>query len=153
MERAYIASERKIRKRCSRDGQNKTKHPSSAEDRTFQAYLLKRYITRDAAIDETQTGKVFLSTASLAIVEGDDDMASSCDDCGCEVLPMLGGWGSKETAKDLKFGDMLSAEHRRELEDSTSLSSSIFIDRPASIILEVHRIVLKLQHLCDKSCT
>ncbi|GFO34862.1 hypothetical protein PoB_006136700 [Plakobranchus ocellatus] len=57
-----------------------------------------------------------LPAASLAVVE-DDDEVSGCDDCGCEVLPKLGGRGSEETVKDLKFSEDLSTGRRRELRE------------------------------------
>ncbi|GFO06801.1 hypothetical protein PoB_003330600 [Plakobranchus ocellatus] len=82
----------------------------------FHARLLKRYITRDNASDETPTGDGSVPAASLAVVK-DDDEGSSCNDCGCEFLSELGSCGRKESVKDLKFGDDLSAEQRHELEE------------------------------------
>ncbi|GFO12168.1 Zinc finger protein [Plakobranchus ocellatus] len=82
----------------------------------FHARLLKRYVTRDTASDETPPGDGCVLAASLAVVE-DDDEGSSCNDCGCEVLSELGGCGRKESLKNLKFGDDLSAEQRHELEE------------------------------------
>ncbi|GFN77412.1 hypothetical protein PoB_000391800 [Plakobranchus ocellatus] len=46
---------------------------------------------------------------------------------------------TKETVKDLKFGDDLSAERRRKLEDLAGCFPSIFSDCPHSTILEKHR--------------
>ncbi|GFN85208.1 hypothetical protein PoB_001171400 [Plakobranchus ocellatus] len=82
----------------------------------FHASLLKWYISRDTASDETPPGDGCVAAASLAVV-GDNDEGSSCNDCGCEVLSELGGCGRKESVKDLKFGDDLSAEQRHELEE------------------------------------
>ncbi|GFO11329.1 hypothetical protein PoB_003783400 [Plakobranchus ocellatus] len=50
-------------------------------------------------------------TASMAVSE-DDDESSGCDDCGYEVLSVLGNLGNEETERDLKFGDELSTEQR-----------------------------------------
>ncbi|GFN76273.1 hypothetical protein PoB_000277900 [Plakobranchus ocellatus] len=98
--------------------------------------LLKRRITRDTARDETPTGDGSMPAAILTVVEH-EDKGSGCDDRSCEVLPELGGWVSKETAKDLEFGgDDLSAEQRRELEELAGCFSYIFSDCPCSTTLE-----------------
>ncbi|GFO16584.1 hypothetical protein PoB_004308900 [Plakobranchus ocellatus] len=68
------------------------------------------YITTDSVTDKTPAGDGSVSAASLAVVK-DDDEGSGCDECGCEILPVRDGWGSKETPKDLKFSDELSKEN------------------------------------------
>ncbi|GFO03950.1 Zinc finger protein [Plakobranchus ocellatus] len=80
--------------------------------KTIHAKLLRRYITRDIANDETPTGDGSVPAATLAVVEDGDD---SCgyDAFSCEVLPKLGAWGSEETVKDLKFDDELSTDVNR----------------------------------------
>ncbi|GFO23927.1 Zinc finger protein [Plakobranchus ocellatus] len=77
----------------------------NGEGKAIHGNLLKRYITRDTVNDETGGGLV--STTNLAVVE-DDDEGSSCDDCDCEVLLEIDGWGSKDMVDDLSFGDGLS---------------------------------------------
>ncbi|GFN85124.1 Zinc finger protein [Plakobranchus ocellatus] len=84
------------------------------KEKTIHGNLLKRYIMRDAVNDETDDGPV--STTSLAVLE-DDDENNSCDGCGCEVLPEIGCWRSKDTMDDLRFGDGLSTKQQRELEE------------------------------------
>ncbi|GFO13294.1 Zinc finger protein [Plakobranchus ocellatus] len=79
-----------------------------------------------------------MPAASLPVVEDEDN---SCNDC--DVLPELGGWGSKESVKYLKFGNDLSAEQQHELEELAGCFHSIFSDCPCSTILEKHRIELK----------
>ncbi|GFO02943.1 hypothetical protein PoB_002944800 [Plakobranchus ocellatus] len=64
------------------------------------ANLQKRYISRDIASDEISTVDGSVSVANLAVVEEDDE-GGGCDGCGCEVLPKLGGWGSKKTVKEM----------------------------------------------------
>ncbi|GFN83854.1 Zinc finger protein [Plakobranchus ocellatus] len=65
--------------------------------KTLLANLLKRHITIGTALEETSMGDGSVPTANLFVVEDADEGSS------CEVLPELGGWGSKETVKDLKF--------------------------------------------------
>ncbi|GFO36825.1 Zinc finger protein [Plakobranchus ocellatus] len=60
----------------------------SGKEKTVHANLLKSYITRDTARDETPTGNCCVPAASLAVVE-DDNEGRSYNDCGCEVLPKL----------------------------------------------------------------
>ncbi|GFO44666.1 hypothetical protein cantadraft_45249 [Plakobranchus ocellatus] len=109
--------------------------------------MLKKYIPGDAVIDTLGNG--FVSAASVAVVK-DDDEGSSCDDCGCEVLPKFGGWGSKETAKEL------SMELRLEFEELAGSVFSILTDCPGSTIVEEHRIELTsstpiFSILCNKT--
>ncbi|GFN80223.1 hypothetical protein PoB_000672900 [Plakobranchus ocellatus] len=76
-------------------------HLDAPSEKTFQASLFKRYITNDTASNETPTSNSYVPAASLAVVkDGDED--SGHDDCGCEVLPEVGGWGSKETMKEVR---------------------------------------------------
>ncbi|GFN98224.1 hypothetical protein PoB_002473000 [Plakobranchus ocellatus] len=76
------------------------------KEKNVHANLLKRYITKVTTMDETLTDDISLPAASLAVVE-DDDKCSSCEDYGFEILPEFVGWDSKETVKDMKFGDEL----------------------------------------------
>ncbi|GFO28939.1 hypothetical protein PoB_005544400 [Plakobranchus ocellatus] len=62
----------------------------------------------------------------------DRDEGNCGDDSGCEVLPELDGWDSKETVKDLKFGDDLSTEQQYELEELAGCFSAFFSDRSGS---------------------
>ncbi|GFR80743.1 zinc finger protein [Elysia marginata] len=64
------------------------------------------------------------------------------NDSDCETLPELGGWGSNETVNDLQYGDQLSPDQRRQLEEIASSYSSIFSDRPGTVSTEEHRIKL-----------
>ncbi|GFN88302.1 hypothetical protein PoB_001480800 [Plakobranchus ocellatus] len=63
-------------------------------EKNFHVNLLKTCITKDTASDETPTVNGSVPTASLVIVEEDDE-GSGCDDFGCEVLLELSDWGSK----------------------------------------------------------
>ncbi|GFO28930.1 hypothetical protein PoB_005543500 [Plakobranchus ocellatus] len=56
----------------------------------------------------------------------DDDKGSGCDDCDCEILPELGGWGSKETVKDLMFDYELSTEQDVNWRSWQAVSLSLF---------------------------
>ncbi|GFS06392.1 Gypsy retrotransposon integrase-like protein 1, partial [Elysia marginata] len=56
--------------------------------------------------------------------------------------PKLGGWGSDETVNDLQYGDQLTPDQRRQLEEIASSYSSIFSDRPGTVSTEEHRIEL-----------
>ncbi|GFN74235.1 hypothetical protein PoB_000074100 [Plakobranchus ocellatus] len=56
----------------------------------------------------------------------DDDEDNGCDGCGCEVLPELGGWGSKETVREQKLYGELSTDQRRKLEQLTGSFSTSF---------------------------
>ncbi|GFN90448.1 Zinc finger protein [Plakobranchus ocellatus] len=118
------------------------------KEKTFHANLLKSYITRDTASDETSTGDNSVQAVSLAVVE---DEGSGWDECGCVALPEFGGWSSKETVKDLNFGDYLSAEQRRELEELAGCFLFIFSDCPGSTTLEEHRIELTSSTPCGNA--
>ncbi|GFN96128.1 gypsy retrotransposon integrase-like protein 1, partial [Plakobranchus ocellatus] len=52
------------------------------------------------------------------------------NDSDCEALPELGEWGSEETVNDLKYGDGLTLDQRKQLEEVAVTYSSIFSDRP-----------------------
>ncbi|GFN99621.1 Zinc finger protein [Plakobranchus ocellatus] len=71
-------------------GANNYRINVNGKEKTFHSNLLKRYITRDTSRDGTPTADGSVSAASRVVAE-DDDEESSCDDCGCEVLPELGG--------------------------------------------------------------
>ncbi|GFR93725.1 zinc finger protein [Elysia marginata] len=65
----------------------------------------------------------------------------------------LGGWGSNETVNDLEFGDQLTPDQRRQLEEIASSYSSIFSDRPGTVSTKEHRIDLTSQLLCVNAFT
>ncbi|GFS15749.1 zinc finger protein [Elysia marginata] len=114
--------------------------------KTFHANLLKGYIARDqdthqAAVDEgPPTSSSAISAASLTVME--DIEGEHFNDSDCETLPELGGWGSNETVNDLQYGDQLTPDQRRQLEEIASSYSSIFSDRPGTVSTEEHRIEL-----------
>ncbi|GFR61693.1 zinc finger protein [Elysia marginata] len=114
--------------------------------KTFHANLLKGYIARDqgiyqAAVDEgSPTSSSAISAASLTVIE--DIEGEHFNDSDCETLPELGGWGSNETVNDLQYGDQLTPDQRRQLEETASSYSSIFSDRPGTVSTEEHRIEL-----------
>ncbi|GFO01376.1 gypsy retrotransposon integrase-like protein 1 [Plakobranchus ocellatus] len=64
------------------------------------------------------------------------------NDSDCEALPELGGWGSKESVIDLKYGDGLTLDQRKQLEEVAVTYSSIFSDRPGTASTEEHCIEL-----------
>ncbi|GFR93679.1 zinc finger protein, partial [Elysia marginata] len=111
--------------------------------KTFHANLLKGYIARDqdihqAAVDEgPPTSSSAISAASLTVIEDEH-----FNDSDCETLPELGIWGSNETVNDLQYGDQLTPDQRRQLEEIASSYSSIFSDRPGTVSNEEHRIEL-----------
>ncbi|GFS20960.1 retrovirus-related Pol polyprotein from transposon 297 [Elysia marginata] len=114
--------------------------------KTFHANLLKGYIARDqdihqAAVEEgPPTSSSAISAASLTVIE--DIEGEHFNDSDCEILPELGGWGSNETVNDLQYGDQLTPDQRRQLDEIASSYSSIFSDRPGSVSTEEHRIEL-----------
>ncbi|GFR92549.1 Pol polyprotein [Elysia marginata] len=114
--------------------------------KTFHANLLKKYIARDqdihqAAVDEgPPTTSSAISAASLTVI--DDIEGEHFNDSDCETLPELGGWGSNDTVNDLQYGDQLTPDQRRQLEEIASSYSSIFSDRPGTVLIEEHRIEL-----------
>ncbi|GFS12946.1 Pol polyprotein [Elysia marginata] len=114
--------------------------------KTFHAYLLKGYIARDqdihqAAVDEgPPTCSFTISAASLTVIE--DIEGEHFNDSDCETLPELGGWGSNETVNDLQYGDQLTPDQRRQLEEIVSSYSSIFTDRTGTVSTEERRIEL-----------
>ncbi|GFR96684.1 zinc finger protein [Elysia marginata] len=117
----------------------------SEKVKTFHANLLKGYIARDqdiyqAPVDEgPPTSSSAISAASLTVIE--DIEGEHFNDSDCEFLPELGGWGSNETVND-QYGDQLTLDQRRQLEDNASSYSSIFRDRPGTVLTEEHRIEL-----------
>ncbi|GFO27412.1 Zinc finger protein [Plakobranchus ocellatus] len=102
------------------------------------------YIARDQdasqAITEERppTNSLAIPAASVTVIE---DLEGE-PDSDCEALPELGGWGSKETVNDLKFGDELTLDQRRQLEEVALMYSSIFSDRPGTASTEEHCIEL-----------
>ncbi|GFN84804.1 Zinc finger protein, partial [Plakobranchus ocellatus] len=55
---------------------------------------------------------------------------------------MACGWGSEETVNDLKYGDGLTLDQRKQLEEVAVTYSSIFSDRPGTASTEEHSIDL-----------
>ncbi|GFO00799.1 Zinc finger protein [Plakobranchus ocellatus] len=116
------------------------------KEKTFHANLLKGYIARhqntsQANMDErSPTSSSAMPAASVTIIE--DLEGEHFNDSDCEALPELGGWGSKETVNDLKFGDELTLDQRRQLEEVALIYSSIFSDRPGTASTEEHCIEL-----------
>ncbi|GFS00139.1 zinc finger protein [Elysia marginata] len=114
--------------------------------KTLHANPLKWYIARDqdihqASVDEgPPTSSSAISAASLTVIE--DIEGEHFYDGDCETLPELGGWASNETVNDLQYGDQLTPDQRRQLEEIASSHSSIFSDRPGTVSTEEHRIEL-----------
>ncbi|GFO27599.1 Zinc finger protein [Plakobranchus ocellatus] len=76
-------------------------------------------------------------TPKIAHLEGEH-----FNDSDCEALSELGGWGSEESVNDLKYGDGLTLDQRRQLEEVAVSYSSIFSDRPGTASTEEHCIEL-----------
>ncbi|GFN78573.1 Zinc finger protein [Plakobranchus ocellatus] len=116
------------------------------KEKTFHANLLKGYIARDqnasqANTDErSPTSNSAISAASVTVIE--DLEGEHFNDSDCEALPELGGWGSEETVNDLKYGDGLTLDQRRQLKEVALMNSSIFSDRPGTASTEEHCIEL-----------
>ncbi|GFN97176.1 Zinc finger protein [Plakobranchus ocellatus] len=81
-----------------------------------------------------------IPAASVTVIE--DLEGEHFNDSDCEALPEFGGWGSEETVNDLKFGDELTLDQRRQLEEVALTCSSIFSDRPGTASTEEHCIEL-----------
>ncbi|GFO43376.1 Zinc finger protein [Plakobranchus ocellatus] len=116
------------------------------KEKTFHANLLKAYISRDqdasqANTDERPpTSSSAIPAASVTVIE--DLEGEHVNDSDCEALPELGGWGSEETVNDLKYGDGLTLDQRRQLEEVALTCSFIFSDRPGAASTEEHCIEL-----------
>ncbi|GFR77495.1 zinc finger protein [Elysia marginata] len=114
--------------------------------KTFHANLLKGYMARDqdihqAAVDEEPpTSSSAISAATLTVIE--DIEGEHFNDSDCKTLPELGGWGSNETVNHLQYGDQLTPDQQRQLEEIASSYFSIFSDRPGTVSTEEHRIEL-----------
>ncbi|GFO06581.1 Pol polyprotein [Plakobranchus ocellatus] len=80
------------------------------------------------------------SAASVTIIE--DLEGEHFNDSDCEALPEFGGWGREETVNDLKYGDELTLDQRRQLEEVALIYSSIFSNRPGTVSTEEHCIEL-----------
>ncbi|GFR70659.1 zinc finger protein [Elysia marginata] len=112
----------------------------------FHGNLLKGYIARDQDIHQAAVGEgpatssSATSAASLTVIE--DIEGEHFNDSDCETLPELCGWGSNETVNDLQYGDQLTPDQQRQLEEIASSFSSIFSDRPGTVSTEEHRIEL-----------
>ncbi|GFO25446.1 Zinc finger protein [Plakobranchus ocellatus] len=116
------------------------------KEKTFHANLLKGYIARDQDVSQATTeerpptSSLAIPAASATVIE--DLEGEHFNDSDCEALPELGGWGSKETVNDLKFGDELTLDQRRQLEEVALMYSSIFSNRPGTASTEEHCIEL-----------
>ncbi|GFN80681.1 Zinc finger protein, partial [Plakobranchus ocellatus] len=116
------------------------------KEKTFHANLLKGYIARDrdagqATTDERPpTSSSAIPAASVTVIE--DLEGEHFNDSDCEALPELGGWGSEESVIDLKYGDGLTLDQRKQLEEVAVTYSSIFSDRPGTASTEEHCIEL-----------
>ncbi|GFN91293.1 Zinc finger protein [Plakobranchus ocellatus] len=86
------------------------------------------------------TSSSAVPAASVTIIE--DLEGEHFNDSDCEALPELGGWGSEETVNDLKYGDELTLDQRRQLEEVALTYSFIFSDRPGTASTEEHCIEL-----------
>ncbi|GFO36303.1 Zinc finger protein [Plakobranchus ocellatus] len=86
------------------------------------------------------TSSLATPAASVTVIE--DLEGEHFNDSDCEALPELGGWGSKETVNDLKYGDGLTLDQRKQLEEVAVTYSSIFSDRPGTASTEEHCIEL-----------
>ncbi|GFO10967.1 Zinc finger protein [Plakobranchus ocellatus] len=116
------------------------------KEKTFHANLLKGYIARDQNASQAKTDERLptsssaIPAASVTVIE--DLEGEHFNDSDCEALPELGGWGSKKTVNNLKFGDELTLDQRRQLEEVALMYSSIFSDRPGTASTEEHCIEL-----------
>ncbi|GFN90363.1 Zinc finger protein [Plakobranchus ocellatus] len=116
------------------------------KEKTFHANLFKGYITRDqdasqATTDQRPpTSSSAIPAAYVTVIE--DLEGEHFNDSDCKALPELGGWGSEETVNDLKYGDELTLDQRRQLEEVALTYSSIFNDRPGTASTEEHCIEL-----------
>ncbi|GFO34008.1 Zinc finger protein [Plakobranchus ocellatus] len=110
------------------------------KEKTFRANLLKGYITRDQDASQATTDKrpptssSAIPAASVTVIE--DLEGEHFNDCDCEALPELGWWGSEETVNDLKYGNELTLDQRKQLEEVAVTYSSIFSDRPGTALTE-----------------
>ncbi|GFO36278.1 Zinc finger protein [Plakobranchus ocellatus] len=112
------------------------------KEKTFHANLLKAYISVDQANtdEKPQTNSFAIPTASVTVIEDLED--EHFNDSDCEALTELGGWGSEETVNDLKYGDEMTLDQRRQLEEVALTYSSIFNDRPGTASTEENCIEL-----------
>ncbi|GFN99407.1 hypothetical protein PoB_002591300 [Plakobranchus ocellatus] len=81
------------------------------EKRRLACQSLKKYITRGAVSNEAPVDDGRMPAMSLAVVE---------ESSGYEVLPELADLDSKEQVENLKLGDELLTEQRRELKELAS---------------------------------
>ncbi|GFO26819.1 gypsy retrotransposon integrase-like protein 1 [Plakobranchus ocellatus] len=104
------------------------------------------YIARNQDARQTTKGEgpptssSAIPAASVTVIE--DLEGEHFNNSDCEVLPELGGWGSEETVNDLKYGDELTLDQRRQLEEVALTYSSIVSDRPSTASTEEHCIEL-----------
>ncbi|GFO01446.1 retrovirus-related pol polyprotein from transposon 297 [Plakobranchus ocellatus] len=116
------------------------------KQKTFHANLLKVYIARDQDVSQAitderpPTSSSAITAASVTVIE--DLEGEHFNHSDCEALPELRGWGSEETVNDLKYGDELTVDQRRQLEEVALTYSSIFSDRPGTASTEEHCIEL-----------
>ncbi|GFO16833.1 Zinc finger protein [Plakobranchus ocellatus] len=101
----------------------------------------KTFHAGQATMDERPpTSSSAIPAASVTVIE--DLEGEHFNDSECEALPELGGWGSEESVNDLKYGNGLTQDQRRQLEEVAVTYSSIFSDRPGTASTEEHCIEL-----------
>ncbi|GFO06086.1 Zinc finger protein [Plakobranchus ocellatus] len=116
------------------------------KEKTFHTNLLNGYIACDqnasqANMDERPpTSSSAIPAASVTVIE--DLEGEHFNDSDCEALPELGGWGSEETVNDLKYGEEMTLDQRKQLEEVAVTYSSSFSDRPGTASTEEHCIEL-----------
>ncbi|GFO08088.1 hypothetical protein PoB_003459300 [Plakobranchus ocellatus] len=104
------------------------------KEKTFHANLLKGYIARDQNASQANmdgrspTSNSAIPAASVTVIE--DLEGEHFNDSDCEALPELGGWGSEETVNDLKYGDELTLDQHRQLEEVAPSSAIVLVQRP-----------------------
>ncbi|GFO12515.1 gypsy retrotransposon integrase-like protein 1 [Plakobranchus ocellatus] len=120
-------------------GRQKHYYDRTAKRRKFSVgetgYIARDQDASQATKDKRPpTSSSAIPVASVTVIE--DLESEHFNDSDCEALPELGGWGSEETVKDLKYGDELNLDQRRQLEEVALTYSSIFSDRPGTASTE-----------------
>ncbi|GFO09026.1 gypsy retrotransposon integrase-like protein 1 [Plakobranchus ocellatus] len=106
----------------------------------FISDCMKEDASQATTDERPPTSSSAIPAASVTVIE--DLEGEHFNDSDCEALPELGGWGSEETVNDLKYGDELTLDQRRQLEEVALTYSSIFSDRPGTASTEEHCIEL-----------
>ncbi|GFO45968.1 Zinc finger protein [Plakobranchus ocellatus] len=122
-------------------GRQKHYYDRTAKRRKFSGYIARDKDASQATTEERPpTSSLAIPAASVTVIE--DLEGEHFNDSDCEALPELGGWGSEETVNDLKYGDGLTLDQRRQLEEVAVTYSSIYSDRPGTASTEEHCIEL-----------